>query len=86
MGHAEKNVRHSVTLPITLARRVQALATRSRASANRVIVNLIESGLDAKEHEKVAFLEVADQLAHTSDDEEQKGLKEELARLTFGKP
>jgi hypothetical protein len=69
-----------------VARRVQALAKRRRTSANRVIVDLIESGLDAKEREKVAFFELADQLTHTSDRAEQKRLKEELARMTFGEP
>ncbi|HEX3578548.1 MAG TPA: hypothetical protein VHY33_08280 [Thermoanaerobaculia bacterium] len=86
MAQPQKSVRQSVSLPLTVARRVQALAKRRRISANRVIVDLIESGLEAKEREKIAFLEVADRLAHTSDDAEQKRLKEELARMTFGEP
>jgi hypothetical protein len=69
-----------------VARRVQALAKRRRTSANRVLVDLIESGLDAKEREKVSFLELADRLTHSSDPAEQKRLKEELARMTFGEP
>ena len=40
--------------------------------------------LEAKEQEKRAFFDLADRLAHSSDREEQKRLKEELARLTFG--
>lgn len=63
-----------------------AACSRSRTSANRVIVDLIESGLEAKEREKAAFFDLADQLAHTSDRAEQKRLKEELARMTFGEP
>jgi len=73
-----------VSLPSSVARRVQALAKRRRTSANRVIVDLIESGLEAKEQEKSAFFELADRLAQTSDRAEQKKLKEELARMTFG--
>jgi len=69
-----------------VARRVQALAKHRRTSANRVLVDLIESGLDAKEREKVAFFELADRLTHSSDRAEQKRLKEELARMTFGEP
>jgi hypothetical protein len=69
-----------------VARRVQALAKRRRTSANRVMVDLIESGLDAKECEKVSFFELADRLTHTSDRAEQKRLKHELARMTFGEP
>jgi hypothetical protein len=63
---------------------VKSLAKTSKASANRIIVDLIESGLDAREREKKRFLELADRLARSSDADEQKRLKEELARMTFG--
>ena len=86
MAQSQRNLRQSVSLPSAIARRVQALAKRRGTSANRVIVDLIESGLEAKEREKVAFFELADRLAHTSDRTEQKRLKEELARMTFGEP
>jgi hypothetical protein len=36
--------------------------------------------------ETVAFFDLADWLAHTSDPAEQQRLKEELARMTFGEP
>ena len=86
MAQTQRSVRQSVTLPSAVARRVQALAKHRRTSANRVIVELIESGLEAKEREKLAFFELADRLARTSDRTEQKRLKEELARMTFGEP
>lgn len=86
MAQSQKNVRQSVSLPSVVARRVQALAKRRRTSANRVIVELIESGLEAKEQERVAFFELADRLIHASDRPEQERLKEELARMTFGEP
>jgi hypothetical protein len=84
MAETEKPVRQSVTLPSTVARRVQALAKRRRTSANRVIVELIETGLEARGREKQIFFELADRLAHATDSSEQKRLKEELARMTFG--
>jgi predicted transcriptional regulator len=77
-------VRQSVSLPTEVARRVQTLAKRRRTSANRVIVDLIETGLEAREREKREFFELADRLAHSSGPVEQKRLKEELARMTFG--
>ena len=77
-------VRQSVSLPTEVARRVQALAKRQRTSANRVIVDLIETGLEAREREKKEFFELADRLARSSQPSEQKRLKEELARMTFG--
>jgi hypothetical protein len=61
-----------------------ALARRKNASTNRVIVDLIESGLSAQEQEKKRFFELADQLVQAADAVEQKRLKEELARMTFG--
>ena len=86
MAQSQGSVRQSVSLPSAVARRIQALAKRRRTSANRVIVDLIESGLEAREREKLAFFDLADRLAHTSDRTEQKRLKEELARITFGEP
>jgi len=55
-----------------------------RTSANRVVVDLIEAGLEAREREKKRFFDLADRLAHSDDRKEQQRLKEELARLTFG--
>jgi metal-responsive CopG/Arc/MetJ family transcriptional regulator len=84
MVETEKAVRQSVSLPSTIARRVQALAKRRRTSASRVIVELIETGLEAREREKKTFFEIADRLAHSTDASEQTRLKQELARMTFG--
>lgn len=84
MPQSSRSVRQSVSLPPTVARRVQALAKRQRTSANRVIVDLIESGLAAKEQEKTLFFDLADRLTRSSDRSEQQRLKEELARMTFG--
>ena len=81
---ADVPVRQSVSLPSSVARRVRALAKRDRTSANRVIVDLIESGLEAREREKREFFELADRLARSSDSSEQKRLKKELARMTYG--
>lgn len=49
-------------------------------------IELNESGLEANAREKIAFFDLADRLAHTSDYAEQERLKEELARMTFGEP
>jgi predicted DNA-binding protein len=84
MSTAEKLVRQSVSLPARVASRVKSLAKTSGASANRVIVELIETGLEAREQEKRRFFDLADRLARSRDPEEQNRLKEELARMTFG--
>ena len=84
MSIAEKFVRQSVSLPARVARRVKSLAKTSRTSANRIIVDLIESGIEARERERKRFFELADRLVRSRDTEEQKRLKEEMARMTFG--
>jgi metal-responsive CopG/Arc/MetJ family transcriptional regulator len=84
MGMLEKPVRQSVSLPSDLARRVKDLAKTKKTSASRVVVDLIEAGLEAQEREKKRFFDLADLLASSADVKEQQRLKEELARLTFG--
>lgn len=84
MSSVEKPIRQSVSLPPRVARRVKSLVKTNKSSANRVIVELIEAGLEAREHEKKRFLELADRLTHARDPKEQERLKEDLARITFG--
>ena len=84
MPTTEKPVRQSVTLPFRVAQRVRSLARTRRTSASRVLVDLVESGLEAAEGEKRRFLELAERLARSNSRSEQARLKAELARLTFG--
>ena len=84
MPTTDKPIRQSVTLPPRVARRVRSLAKSRRTSASRVLVDLVESGLEAAEREKRYFLELAERLAQSTNPSEQARLKAELARLTFG--
>ncbi len=84
MATMEKPTRQSISLPSRLAKRVKALAKHQKTSANRVLVELIETGLKSKEAEKHRFFELADQLSTSTDRAEQRRIKEELVRLTFG--
>lgn len=84
MSIIERPVRQSVSLPPGIAHRVKSLAKSSRTSASRILIELIEAGLDAREQEKRRFLDLADRLARSQDPEEQGRLKAELARMTFG--
>jgi predicted LPLAT superfamily acyltransferase len=83
MAAPQRGVRQNVRLESDVARRVQALSKERHTSANRIIVDLIESGLEAMEREKAAFLDLAERLAMSTDRAEQKRLKEELVRMTF---
>ena len=80
----QKPIRQSVSLSPHVARRVRALVQSRRESTSRVIADLVESGLDAHDRARQHFLELADRLTRETDPAEQRGLKEELARLTFG--
>ena len=84
MPNLEKPIRQSISLPPRVARRVKALARTRKTSANRVVVDLIEAGPEGQEQEKKRFFDPADRLVRSSNPEEEKRLKEELARMTFG--
>jgi hypothetical protein len=84
MGSTAKVIRQSISLPTGLAKRVRALAKARRTSANRVLVDLIETGLEARNAEKERFFTLARRFKESSDPRESDRLREELARLTFG--
>jgi hypothetical protein len=84
MAKAGKLVRQSVSLPTRVASRVRAIARIRKASANRVLVDLIETGLQSKEAEKERFFALAHRLTESSDPSEKQRIKKELARMTFG--
>jgi hypothetical protein len=79
-----KGLRQSISLPTPIARRVQELAKNRHTSASRVLVELIEAGLESKEQEKKRFFELADRLETSEDPVERQKIKEALAKLTFG--
>ncbi len=84
MGSAEKSVRQSVSLPSRIAKRVRAIARARRTSASRVLVDLIETGLESKEAEKARFFELARRFKEASDPAQSERLREELASMIFG--
>jgi hypothetical protein len=84
MRKGRKPVRQSVSLAPRVARRVRALANAKRSSASRVIAELVEVGLEARDQERHRFLDLAERFAGSRDPRERERLKEELARLTFG--
>ena len=84
MGGAERSVRQSVSIPTGIAKRVRTLAKSRKTSANRVLVDLIEAGLQSKEAEKEHFFSLVNRLTESRDAAERQRLKDELARMTFG--
>jgi predicted transcriptional regulator len=79
-----KRIRRSVTLPAQVAREVDALAKRRRLSDNRVLVELIEEGIEAQKQKEAAFFQLAERFRAADDPEEAKRLGNELGRFVFG--
>jgi len=84
MARLERPVRRSISLPNRIAKHVHTIAKARKTSANRVVVDLIEAGIQAKEAEKQRFFSLANQLTESDDPTERQRIKEELARMTFG--
>ena len=60
------------------------MADKRKASANRILVDLIEAGLRSKEAEKERFFALANRLVESTDPAERRRIKKQLARITFG--
>jgi hypothetical protein len=84
MPKSAKAVRQSISIPTHIVKHVRAIAKSRKASANRVLVDLIEAGLQARAVEKEQFFALAARLSETSDSGEKARIKKELARMTFG--
>jgi hypothetical protein len=79
-----RKLRQSVSLSPKLAGRIRSLARSRGVSASKIIVSLIETGIESQEREKERFLALAEQLVHSKDSRQQRILKDELARMVFG--
>ena len=84
MRPRDKTVRQSVTLPAKVATQVRSMAKRRRLSANRMLVELVEEGLEAKKQKEKAFFELAERFRAAADPEEVERLGEELGQMVFG--
>lgn len=79
-----KQVRRSVTLPSALAEQVDRIAQKKRLSDNRVLVELLEQGLEAQKEKEKAFFVLAERFRAASDPDEVKQLGDEMGRFIFG--
>lgn len=84
MKSAHKTVRQSVSLPVKVAAQVRTLAKTRRLSSNRMLVELIENGIDAQKRKQQKFFQLAKLFREAGDPEEAKRLGDELGRMVFG--
>ncbi|HEX8815671.1 MAG TPA: hypothetical protein VF753_09235 [Terriglobales bacterium] len=81
---ATKQVRRSVTLPAPVAKQIDRMAKRRRLSDNRVLVELIEEGIEARKQKEQAFFELARRFRSSKNTDEIKRLGEQMGRFVFG--
>jgi len=84
MKAATKVVRQSVSLPAGIASKVRGMAKNRRVSANRMLLELIENGIEAEKRREREFFDLAERFRKAKDPDEIKRLGDELGRAVFG--
>ena len=84
MRMAKRPVRQSVTLPANVAAQVRGLAKARRLSANRMLVELIDNGMEAEKRKQQEFFDLAERFRGATDPDEVKRLGEQMGRMVFG--
>ena len=84
MSAEPKIVRQSVSLPVKVAAQVRTMAKSRRLSATRMLVELIENGIEAEKRKQQEFFDLAERFRGESDPESAKRLGSQLGRMVFG--
>jgi ribosomal protein L1 len=84
MRKANKPVRQSVSLPANIAAQVRTLAKARRLSANRMLLELIENGIQAEKRKEQEFFDLAERFRSATDPEEVKRLGNQMGRMLLG--
>jgi len=84
MSTKNKSVRQSITLPIKVANQIRTMAKRRRLSANRMLVELVEAGIEAQRKKERAFFELAERFRSATDPKQIQELGDELGQMVFG--
>jgi hypothetical protein len=81
---ATKAVRQSVSLPAPVAAQVRTMARTRKLSANRMLVELIENGIQAEKQKQQEFFDLAERFRSATDPAEIKRLGDQMGRMVFG--
>lgn len=60
------------------------MARSRRLSANRMLLELLENGLEAEKRKQQEFFDLAERFRRATDPEEVKRLGDQLGRMVFG--
>jgi hypothetical protein len=80
-----KVIRQSVSLPSDIAAQVRSMARTRRLSANRMLVELIENGIEAEKQKQQEFFDLAERFRKATDPQEIKRLGDQMGRMVFGR-
>lgn len=69
---------------MNVAAQVRSLAKTRKLSSNRLLVELIENGIEAEKRKQQEFFSLAERFRNATDPEEAKRLGDELGRMVFG--
>jgi hypothetical protein len=84
MRKRTKAVRQSVSLPAPVAAQVRTMARTRKLSANRMLVELIENGIEAEKQKQQEFFDLAERFRSATDPAEIKRLGDQMGRMVFG--
>ncbi len=84
MATTRNPVRTSVSLPAAIAAEVRTRAKTRRLSTNRILLDLIETGIEAEKRKQEEFFELAERLRSVEDPDEAKRLGHQMGRMIFG--
>ena len=74
MRSVNKTVRQSVSLPVNVAAQVRSMARTRRLSSNRMLLELIENGMEAEKRKQQEFFDLAERFRNATNPEEVKRL------------
>ena len=77
-------MRQSISLPVKMATPVRTMAKSRRLSATRMLVELIENGIEAEKRKQQEFFDLAERFRKERDPEETKRLGDQLGGMVFG--
>ena len=84
MRTSNRAVRQSVSLPANVVAQVRSLAKARRLSGNRMLLELIENGMEAEKRKQQEFFDLAQRFRNATDPEEVKRLGDQMGRMVFG--
>jgi len=84
MGAVNKAVRRSISLPPKTAAQVRSMAKARKVSSSRMLLELVENGIEAETRREQEFYTRAERFRNESDPELARRLGNELGRMVFG--